>query len=90
MAIATARRPSSFGGPGRGHGKGRFIRRKKCRFCEDKVEPHYRKPEVLKNFVSDKGKILPSYVTGVCAKHQRVLSREIKRARILALMPFVQ
>ena len=70
-------------------GKGRFIRRKKCRFCEDKVEPSYRKPEVLKNFVSDKGKILPAFVTGNCAKHQRILGREVKRARLLALMPFV-
>ena len=80
----------SYGRHRPGAARGRFIRRKKCRFCEDKVEPYYRKPEVLRNFTSDKGKILPSYVTGVCAKHQRVLSREIKRARILALLPFVQ
>lgn len=75
---------------GRGPRRGRpFLRKRKCRLCQDKVEPTYRKPEVLRNFVSDKGKILPSFVTGACAKHQRTVSREIKRARILARMPFV-
>ncbi len=66
-----------------------FLKKKKCRFCQDKAEPNYRKPQVLKIYTSEKGKILPSFITGACSKHQRMLGREIKRARMIALLPFV-
>ncbi len=61
---------------------------KKCPFCSQKKEPYYLDVETLKKFISLQGKILPRSLTGVCAKHQRRLSREIKRARMLALLPF--
>jgi small subunit ribosomal protein S18 len=50
----------------------------------------YKEPETIRRFVTDRGKILPRRVTGTCAKHQRALAREIKRARALALLPFVE
>ena len=49
----------------------------------------YRNPDELKRFVTERGKILPRRITGTCAKHQRQLSLVIKRARVLALLPFV-
>jgi small subunit ribosomal protein S18 len=72
--------------PGRG---GRFIpRRKVCIFCADKIGIDYKKPDALRRFVSDRGKIEARRRTGVCAKHQRVLAEAIKRARHLALLPY--
>ncbi len=71
----------------------RFIKNrkfKKCPFCQEKKSPYFLDVDNLKKFVSVQGKILPRTLTGVCAKHQRRLSREIKRARILALLPFTQ
>jgi len=64
-------------------------RRKKCFFCQGGVVPDYKKPEILGRFMSERGKIIPRKRTGICAKHQRALAREIKRARYLALLPFV-
>ncbi len=62
-------------------------RRKFCRFCADKDLPlNYKNPEVLRDFVTERGKIIARRITGVCAKHQRELTREIKRARQMALM----
>lgn len=64
-------------------------RRKTCRFCENQVKRiDYRDDRILKKYVSDRGKIIPRRVTGVCAKHQRWLSTAIKRARVMALLPF--
>ncbi|NOY14668.1 MAG: 30S ribosomal protein S18 [bacterium] len=63
---------------------------KQCPFCKDKKEPYFMKVDFLKEFISLQGKILPKSASGVCAKHQRRLSVEIKRARILALLPFTQ
>ena len=64
--------------------------RKKCRFCEDKVQYiDYKDTNRLRRFVSDRGKIIPRRITGTCAIHQRQLTRAIKRARFVALMPFV-
>ncbi len=60
-----------------------------CRFCATGTEPDYKNVTVLKNFISERYKILPRRVTKLCAKHQRRVAREIKRARILALLPFV-
>ncbi len=69
----------------------RFLRkRKKCRFCSDKVERIvYDDMNLLNRMTTERGKILPSRITGTCARHQRQLSRAIKRARHLALLPFV-
>lgn len=68
--------------------KKRFApRRKFCRFCADPATPlNYKNPEVLKDFVTERGKIIARRITGVCARHQRELTREIKRARQMALM----
>lgn len=62
---------------------------KKCQFCKDKAEPSFKDVAVLRRFLTERGKILPRLRSGVCAKHQRRLSQSIKRARILALLPFV-
>ena len=62
-------------------------RRKFCRFCADKDAPlNYKNPEVLKDFVTERGKIIARRITGLCARHQRELTKEIKRARQMALM----
>jgi small subunit ribosomal protein S18 len=71
---------------GRG-GKG-FFKKKVCRFCTQKLKVDYKDPDTLRRFVTERGKILPRRITGTCAKHQRVVSAAIKRARILALLPF--
>ncbi len=64
-------------------------KKKICRFCLDKnAEVSYRDSAVLGNYITERGKILPRRITGTCAKHQRDLSRAIKRARILAVLPF--
>ncbi|MDL2297564.1 30S ribosomal protein S18 [Synergistaceae bacterium OttesenSCG-928-D05] len=69
--------------------KRRKRRPKVCHFCVDKVSNvDYKDVEKLKKYVTDRGKIVPRRVTGTCAKHQRQLTRAIKRARIIALLPF--
>lgn len=66
------------------------VRRKVCRFCAEKVRDiDYKQIQVLRAFLTDTGKILSSRITGNCAGHQRSLSRAIKRARNLALLPYV-
>ena len=65
-------------------------KRKFCSFCRDKVEIiDYKTPSKLHRYISDRGKIEPSRRTGTCAKHQRALALAIKRARHLALLPYV-
>ncbi len=60
-----------------------------CRFCADKtLKVDYKDVRTLGTFITEGGKIVPSRVTGNCAKHQRALTVAIKRARILALLPF--
>lgn len=67
----------------------RFHRRKVCRFCVAKVEYiDYKDARRLRRFMSERGKILPRRVTGCCAKHQRMLTSAIKRARNVALLPY--
>jgi len=67
----------------------RFGRRKVCRFCADKsVVIDYKSPQVLRYFITERGKLVPRRISGNCAKHQRGVSLAIKRARMLALMPF--
>jgi small subunit ribosomal protein S18 len=68
--------------------KGGPVRRKVCRFCADKIEIDYKNISLLRAFVTEKGKILSGRITGTCAKHQRALDTAIKRARMLALLPF--
>ena len=65
-------------------------KRKVCSFCADKVEEiDYKDPEKLSAYISDRAKISPRRRTGTCAKHQRILATAIKRARHLALLPYV-
>lgn len=67
----------------------RISKKKVCTFCVEKAEHiDYKDSAKLKKFVTEKGKILPRRMTGVCAKHQRELSEAIKKARIVALLPF--
>ena len=76
----------------RGVRGGRYVaRRKSCAFCADKGEPiDYKAPEKLRSYILfEGGKIAPRRSTGTCAKHQRALAVAIKRARHLALLPFV-
>ncbi len=62
-------------------------KRKFCRFCANKDLPlNYKHPEVLSEFITDRGKIIARRITGTCAKHQRCLTNEIKRARQMALL----
>ncbi|PIP57390.1 30S ribosomal protein S18 [Candidatus Woesebacteria bacterium CG22_combo_CG10-13_8_21_14_all_39_10] len=62
--------------------------RRNCMFCKTESEPDYKDFETLKKYVSERVKILGKARTGVCAKHQRKISREVKRARTLGLLPF--
>lgn len=67
-----------------------YHRRKVCRFCADsKLEISYKDPASLKYFTTERGKIIPRRISGACAKHQRELTLAIKRARSIALLPFV-
>jgi small subunit ribosomal protein S18 len=77
-------------GPARG-GRGRYTAKKKvCRFCVDKVkEISYKDSLKIGRYITDRGKIEPRRRTGTCARHQRALAEAIKRARHIALLPFV-
>ena len=67
-----------------------FHRRKVCRFCADsKLEINYKDQGMLKYFITERGKIIPRRISGTCAKHQRTLAQAIKRARKIALLPYV-
>ena len=91
------------GGGGRGRGgdkktgdkeKGQrrtlFRRRKVCKFCADKIDDiNYKDVKLIGPFVPERGKILPRRISGTCAKHQRKLQTAIKRARQIALIPYV-
>ena len=74
----------------KGAGRRRFMmRRKVCRFCVDKeIKIDYKDTKVLSQFINERGKITPSRITGTCARHQRLLTIAIKRARSVALLPF--
>ena len=67
-----------------------FFRKKVCRFCVNGAKADYKDPETLKRSVTERGKILPRRITGTCDKHQRMLAREIKKARVLAYLPFAK
>ncbi len=67
----------------------RIPRRKVCAFCQSKATAiDYKDVNLLKKYITEGGKILPRRMTGVCAKHQRLLSKAIKRARLVDLLPF--
>ena len=67
----------------------RRIKKKVCMYCADKnLVIDYKDTDKLKKFVSEKGKILPRRVTGLCAKHQREVTTAVKRARHIALLPY--
>ena len=77
------------GDAGKG-GKGKvFFKKKVCKFCIQKLKIDYKDADTLRRFITERGKILPRRITGTCAKHQRALALAIKRARIIALLPFV-
>jgi small subunit ribosomal protein S18 len=68
----------------------RFGRRKVCRYCADtKVKVDFKDQSALKYFVTERGKIIPRRISGNCAKHQRQIGKAIKRARGLALIPYL-
>lgn len=67
-----------------------YHRRKICRFCADtSLVINYKEPKTLKYFITERGKIIPRRISGTCAKHQRALTHAIKRARTIALLPYV-
>jgi len=67
----------------------RFMRNRTCRFCEDKkMKVDYKDARALSPYVTERGKIVPRRITANCAYHQREVTLAIKRARILALLPF--
>lgn len=69
----------------------RFFRKKYCRFCAEKVEfIDYKNAKLLRGFMTERGKILSRKMTGTCSRHQRQLTRAIKRARSIALLPYVE
>ncbi|RLD99033.1 MAG: 30S ribosomal protein S18 [Aquificota bacterium] len=74
---------------GRDDRRRRFYKKKVCRFCADGIqEIDYKDVKRLRNYLTERGKIVPRRISGTCAKHQRQLARAVKRARILALLPF--
>jgi len=94
----------SGGAGGRGRGRGdkktgdkvqgqrrpMFRRRKVCKFCADKIDDiNYKDAKLIGPFVPERGKILPRRISGTCAMHQRKLQTAIKRARQIALIPYV-
>jgi small subunit ribosomal protein S18 len=67
-----------------------YHRRKVCRFCADtSLQIDYKDSKNLKYFITERGKIIPRRISGTCARHQRTLTLAIKRARAIALLPFV-
>jgi small subunit ribosomal protein S18 len=83
-----SRQQQRRGGSGLGGGP---RKRKVCQFCADKnLKINYKDVDTLSKYITDRGKILPKRVTGTCALHQREIARAIKRARIVALLPYVK
>jgi small subunit ribosomal protein S18 len=75
---------------GRAAGAGKPLRRKSCLFCKDKiVEVDYKNANQLRRYISERGKIRAPRMTGACRRHQRQLAVAIKRAREMALLPYV-
>jgi small subunit ribosomal protein S18 len=91
MARAGARSGGRSGGkPRRSKSKSRYQEQTKCRFCRDKVqEIDYKDIQALQKLTTQQGKIFSRKRSGNCARHQRSARRAIKRARLIALMPYV-
>ncbi|HHW19818.1 MAG TPA: 30S ribosomal protein S18 [Thermodesulfovibrio thiophilus] len=69
----------------------RFFRKKYCKFCAEKIEfIDYKNSKFLRGFMTERGKILSRKLTGTCSKHQRQLTVAIKRARSVALLPYIE
>ena len=78
------------GEKGQGQRRTLFRRRKVCKFCADKIDDiNYKDTRLIGPFVPERGKILPRRISGTCAMHQRKLQTAIKRARLIALLPYV-
>lgn len=88
--MAFKSREKAYGKKGAGRGRGRsFGRRKVCKFCADKkLVIDYKDGKALLSFTSERGKIVPRRISGLCAYHQREITNAIKRARMLALIPY--
>jgi small subunit ribosomal protein S18 len=68
----------------------KVFRKKVCRFCADKIDKiDYKDIQRLRNCVTERGKMLPSRISGTCARHQKQLSAAVKRARFVALLPYM-
>ncbi|MFW5991898.1 MAG: 30S ribosomal protein S18 [Halanaerobiaceae bacterium] len=65
-------------------------RNKSCHFCANDREIDYKDIKTMRRYLTDRGKIVPRRITGNCAKHQRAVTAAIKRARLLALLPYVE
>jgi small subunit ribosomal protein S18 len=87
--IAASQRPTG-GDKAIATGKKQYFRRKKvCRFCVEKIDDiNYKDVKMLGNFVSERGKITPRRISGVCTPHQKRLAEAIKQARNIVLLPF--
>lgn len=69
----------------------RIFKKKPCRLCKDNITKlDYKETDMLKRYVSDRGKIISSRLSGNCAKHQRMVANAVKKARLAALLPFVK
>ncbi len=89
VTTATTAAPATEAAPAARKPFKRMNKKKVCQFCVDKAEAiDYKDAQKLKKYVTEKGKMLPRRMTGVCAKHQRMLAEAVKRARIVALLPF--
>lgn len=89
-APAKEARPERTERPARPAQKGNRRRKKVCAFCVDKIDNiDYKDTTRLRKYVSERAKILPRRISGTCAKHQRQLTVAIKRARQVALMPYI-
>jgi small subunit ribosomal protein S18 len=83
-------RAGAGGGADKGGRRGFFRRRRVCKFCVEKIDYiNYKDVKLLTPFIPERGKIQPRRISGVCATHQRALQTAIKRARQLALVPYV-
>ncbi len=83
------RGPRRGGGGGGGGGGGRFRRVRGCEFCRAKTDvADYKNTDMLRRYITESGKMEPRRKVGTCAKHQRVVSQAVKRAREIALLPY--
>jgi small subunit ribosomal protein S18 len=88
--MAFTPRTSQRGGSSQRASSGQIRKKRTCRFCESKdTYIDYKIEKRLQRFVSEQGRIIPKRITGTCSKHQRLLVTAIKRARHLALLPYV-